>query len=72
MGPQTARTVNDNGAIRMKTGILNPSFKYIPACETNLRRTFARVRRELSHEKAEADRISTERQTKVTALRSHQ
>ncbi len=56
----------------MKTGILNPSFKYVPACGTNLRKTFARVRRELCQEKVEADRASSERQTKVTALRSHQ
>ena len=62
----------DNGVNRMKTGILNPSFKYVPACGTNIRRTFARIRRELSQEKAEADRISAERQIKVTALRSHQ
>lgn len=27
--------------------ILDPTFKYTPAAETDLRRTFARVRREL-------------------------
>lgn len=26
--------------------ILHPSFKYIPACNTDIRKTFARIRRE--------------------------
>jgi hypothetical protein len=30
------------------TSILDPSFKYIPAIETDLRRTFRRARRQMS------------------------
>ncbi len=32
--------------------LLDPTFKYVPAVETNLRKTFARVRREQAEETA--------------------
>lgn len=31
---------------RPATSILNPAFKYVPAKDTNLKKTFARIRRE--------------------------
>lgn len=37
------------------SSILNPDFKYVPAASTDIRKLFARVRRELK-EKAEAEK----------------
>jgi hypothetical protein len=42
----------------MPKSLLDPAFKYVPAAETDLRRTFARIRRE---QKA----IAEEKQAKV-------
>jgi hypothetical protein len=42
----------------MPKSLLDPAFKYVPAAETDIRRTFARIRRE---QKA----IAEEKQTKV-------
>lgn len=40
--------------------LLDPNFVYVPAAETNLRKTFARVRRELAKERAvERDKVVT-------------
>lgn len=41
--------------------ILDPSFKYIPAADTDLKKTFARIKREQAAQKAE-------REAKVTVL----
>ena len=35
--------------------ILDPDFKYIPAAKTDLKKTFARIRRELKEAKAQQD-----------------
>lgn len=34
--------------------ILDPSFHYIPSAQTDLRKTFARIRRELARAKAQS------------------
>lgn len=44
--------------------ILDPDFKYVPSVETNLKKTFARIRREQAEEKR---RVVAE--TKVVFLR---
>jgi len=41
--------------------ILDPSFKYVPAVETDIRKTFARIKRELA-------KAQEERSAKVTPL----
>lgn len=49
--------------------ILDPTFKYTKSVETDLRKTFARVRRE-QRAKAEADAaLAAEQATKVQPLR---
>ena len=58
-----------NGGIKMTKRILDRSFKYVPASHTNIRKTFARIRRDLSKQKVEADRIRAEQQTKVASIR---
>lgn len=47
--------------------ILDPSFKYVPSVDTDLRKTFARVRRERRKAtlQAEADRAEAERKSIV-------
>jgi hypothetical protein len=42
--------------------ILNPEFRYTPAAKTDIRRTFARIRKQLAEQEAE-------RQAKVEPLR---
>ena len=34
------------------TSILDPSFRYVPSAATDIRKTFARIRREMSKAKA--------------------
>jgi hypothetical protein len=34
--------------------ILDPSFHYVPSAQTDLRKTFARIRREISRAKAQS------------------
>ena len=53
----------------MTPRILDPSFKYVPAIQTDLRTTFARIRRELSEQKDEANRIQAEQEAKVAQIR---
>jgi hypothetical protein len=36
--------------------ILDPTFHYVPSAQTDLRKTFSRVRRELARAKAQATR----------------
>lgn len=43
----------------MKKSILDPSFRYTPSVETNLRLTFARERRRLAKERAARERGET-------------
>lgn len=45
----------------MKKSILDPDFKYVPSTSTDLRKTFARVRREMA-------KAASERQQKVTPI----
>jgi hypothetical protein len=59
----------DNEGAAMRTRILDRSFKYVPASQTNIRKTFARIRRELSQKNADADGIRAEQQAKVAKLR---
>ena len=37
--------------------ILDPSFKYVPAAHTDIKPTFARIRRELAEAQAKTKRI---------------
>jgi hypothetical protein len=53
---------------RMKS-ILDPSFRYVPSVETDLRKTFARVRREL---RAGAQSDEPPVKTNVLALQRRQ
>lgn len=47
----------------MKTGLMNPAFKYTRAAETNISKLFARVRRELKE-------AETAKQTKPVNVRA--
>jgi hypothetical protein len=38
----------------MTKSLLDPAFRYVPAARTDIRRTFARVRKEMAAEKARA------------------
>ena len=50
--------------------ILDPSFRYTSSLQTDLRKTFARVRRELRNvQHPSANSILSEKQQKVVALR---
>ena len=48
----------------MKRGLMDPSFKYVKSGETDLKKTFARIRRQL----AETDAIKAE--PKVRPIKS--
>jgi hypothetical protein len=48
--------------------ILDRSFKYVPASQTNIRKTFAKIRRELALRKAESEGVRLERQLKVANI----
>jgi hypothetical protein len=50
--------------------ILDPSFHYTNSVETDLRETFARVRRELHHQPQEPSTIGIEVTRKVLPFRS--
>ncbi len=39
--------------------ILDPTFRYVPAVETDLRKTFRRIRREQRRTRAEAAKVVT-------------
>ncbi len=52
----------------MTARILDRSFKYVPSSQTNIRKTFARIRKELSKQQAEANQIMAQQQAKVTRL----
>jgi len=49
--------------------ILDPSFRYTNSVDTNLRKTFARVRRELRNRPQESASASNPEKQKVVALR---
>lgn len=51
--------------------ILDPSFRYVPAAATDLRKTFARVRREQAKRAADAAPKSSAPASVVTVLRKH-
>ncbi len=40
-----------------KARLLDSSFKYVPSSHTNIRRTFARINRQLAKEKAQNDPV---------------
>lgn len=51
--------------------ILDPRFKYVPAAKTNIRATFARIRRETKQkedEAAERDRLAGQNVRTMTKL----
>ena len=48
--------------------ILNPEFRYVPAARTDIRKTFARIRKHLSEQYAEKEQY-VERTAKVEPLR---
>ena len=48
--------------------ILDPSFRYTKSVETDLRKTFARVRRELSKQQQEQSTVSVEGIRKVSSF----
>ena len=50
--------------------ILDPSFRYTKSVETNLRKTFARVRRELREQEQIKSQAAAEATRKVLPLRS--
>jgi hypothetical protein len=49
--------------------ITDPDFKYTPSHATNLRKTFARVRREQELQRIEQERVEQERGAKVSQLK---
>jgi hypothetical protein len=50
--------------------ILDPSFRYTKSVETDLRKTFARVRRELRKEQQQQSTVRVEAMRKVLAFQS--
>jgi hypothetical protein len=52
----------------MTKGILDRSFKYVPASHTDIRKTFTKVRRELAREKLQTQGNGLEQQRNVTSL----
>ena len=50
--------------------ILDPSFRYTKSVATDLRKTFARVRRELRKQQQEQSTVSVEAKGKVLPFRS--
>ena len=48
--------------------ILDPSFRYTKSVETDLRKTFARVRRELRKEQQQQSTVRVEAMRKVLAF----
>jgi hypothetical protein len=54
---------------KMKS-ILDPSFRYTKSVETDLRKTFARVRRELRKQQQEQSTVSAEVMRKVLPFHS--
>ncbi len=50
--------------------ILDPSFRYTKSVETDLRKTFARVRRELRKQQQEQSTVRAEATRKVVDLNS--
>lgn len=47
-----------------RTRLLEPGFKYTRAAETNIARTFARIRREQKNEAAQAENVKPIRSAK--------
>ena len=50
--------------------ILDPSFRYTKSVETDLRKTFARIRRELRKQQQEQSTVSSEAMRKVLNFHS--
>ena len=50
--------------------ILDPSFRYTRSVETDLRKTFARVRRELRKQQQEQSVVCAEAMKKVVSLKA--
>lgn len=49
--------------------ITDPTFQYTPSVETDLRKTFAKVRRRLKEEAAERERAEAEAKSKVAQIK---
>ena len=52
--------------------ILDPTFRYTNSLETDLRKTFARIRRELRSQQRQQSVVRAEAMRKVLPLRSRQ
>jgi hypothetical protein len=50
--------------------VLDRSFRYTPSFETNLKATFARVRREMRQAQAQAEEAAVEAKSKVLPIKS--
>jgi len=50
--------------------ILDPSFRYTTSIETDLRKTFARIRRELRDQQQRQSMVVAEKTTKVVRIHS--
>lgn len=46
--------------------ILHPAFRYVPASQTDIRKTFARIRKELA-QKVEVQKVTPIKRKKVAA-----
>lgn len=49
--------------------ITDKSFKYVPAAETDIRKTFARLRREVKAKQEEERKFAQEREQKLVRIK---
>jgi hypothetical protein len=66
---QLRRTAQHERGGPMKS-ILDPSFRYTKSVETDLRKTFARVRREIRRQQQEQSKVSVDVATKILRFNS--
>jgi len=62
---------SDQRKLPMKS-ILDPSFRYTRSIDTDLKKTFARVRRELNNQQRSRAAADVERMNKVLPIRRNQ
>jgi hypothetical protein len=68
---ENAYLTDDQGKLAMKS-ILDPSFRYTRSIDTDLKKTFARVRRELRNQQQSRAAADVERMNKVLPIRRSQ